>query len=57
MGESRERFVEYAEAILEALETGYIQYDGAFYRQPRKQIRPLPVQDLQGPHLRVGGKP
>jgi alkanesulfonate monooxygenase SsuD/methylene tetrahydromethanopterin reductase-like flavin-dependent oxidoreductase (luciferase family) len=30
MGESRGRFVEYAEAILEALETGFIEYDGEF---------------------------
>ena len=48
MGESRERFVEYAEAILEALETGYIEYDGAFYRQPRKQIRPFPFKTFKG---------
>lgn len=48
MGESRERFIEHAEAILEALETGYIEYDGKFYRQPRTQIRPLPFQSFKG---------
>lgn len=48
MGESRERFIEYAEAILEALETGYIEYDGKHYRQPRAQIRPFPFQSFKG---------
>ena len=48
MGESRQRFVEYSEAILEALETGWIEYDGVHYRQPAKQIRPLPFQSFRG---------
>ncbi len=48
MGESRQRFVEYSEAILEALETGYIEYDGALYKQPRKQIRPFPFKTFKG---------
>ena len=48
MGESRARFVEYSEAILEALETGFIEYDGAHYRQPRKQIRPFPFKSFRG---------
>ena len=48
MGESRPRFVEYSEAILDALETGYIEYDGAHYKQPRKQIRPFPFKSFRG---------
>jgi alkanesulfonate monooxygenase SsuD/methylene tetrahydromethanopterin reductase-like flavin-dependent oxidoreductase (luciferase family) len=48
MGESRQRFTEYAEAILEALETGYIEYDGEFYHQPRTAIRPRPLASFKG---------
>ena len=48
MNESRERFVEYADAILGALESGYIEYDGVHYKQPRKQIRPFPFKTYQG---------
>ena len=55
MGESRRRFAEYSEAILDALETGYIEYDGELYQQPRVPIRPRPTLDLQGPDVRVRG--
>ncbi len=48
MGESRQRFVEHSEAILEALERGYIEYDGELYKQPRKEIRPFPFQSFKG---------
>ena len=48
MGESRRRFSEYSEAILEALETGYIEYDGEFYKQPRTAIRPRPFKSFKG---------
>ena len=48
MGESRERFVEYSEAILQALETGHIEYDGKHLHQPRTQIRPFPFQSFKG---------
>ncbi len=48
MGESRERFVEYAEAILAALETGYMESDGKFYKQPRVAIRPRPFKTFRG---------
>jgi alkanesulfonate monooxygenase SsuD/methylene tetrahydromethanopterin reductase-like flavin-dependent oxidoreductase (luciferase family) len=47
MGESRRRFAEYSEAILAALETGYIEYDGEFYRQPRAAIRPRPLASFK----------
>jgi alkanesulfonate monooxygenase SsuD/methylene tetrahydromethanopterin reductase-like flavin-dependent oxidoreductase (luciferase family) len=48
MGESRQRFTEYSEAILEALETGYIEYDGEVYTQPRAAIRPRPLASFKG---------
>jgi alkanesulfonate monooxygenase SsuD/methylene tetrahydromethanopterin reductase-like flavin-dependent oxidoreductase (luciferase family) len=48
MGESRGRFVEYAEAILRALETGYIEHDGVLYKQPRAAIRPAPLRSFKG---------
>lgn len=48
MGESRRRFMEYSEAILEALETGVIEYDGELYQQPRAAIRPEPLASFKG---------
>src|SRR4029450_4438365 len=39
MGESRERFVEYAQMLLEGLEKGYCEFDGEFLSQPRADIR------------------
>ena len=48
MNTSRERFVEYARLISEALETGYMEYDNEFGTQPRRQIRPRPVHSFRG---------
>ena len=48
MGESRRRFTEYSEAILEALETGYLEHDGELYKQPRVEIRPRPLASFKG---------
>jgi alkanesulfonate monooxygenase SsuD/methylene tetrahydromethanopterin reductase-like flavin-dependent oxidoreductase (luciferase family) len=48
MGESRRRFTEYSEAILEALETGFIEHDGELYKQPRTPIRPRPLGSFKG---------
>lgn len=48
MGESRRRFTEYSEAILEALETGVMEYDGELYKQPRVEIRPQPHSTFKG---------
>ena len=42
MNESRRRFTEYTDAILTALETGVIEYDGELYKQPAINIRPKP---------------
>ncbi len=46
-GESRRRFTEYAEAVLEALETGYLEHDGEMYQQPRVEIRPTPFKSYR----------
>ena len=48
MGESRRRFTEYADAILSALETGEMAYDGELYHQPRVEIRPAPLASFRG---------
>ncbi len=48
MGESRRRFKEYSEALLEALETGVMSYDGELYHQPPVEIRPHPLGSFKG---------
>lgn len=48
MNQSRERFVEYSEAILNGLETGYMESDGKHYRQPRIAVRPKPFRSFRG---------
>ena len=48
MGESRQRFVEYATAISGSLETGVMQADGALFKQPAVEIRPTPAITFRG---------
>jgi alkanesulfonate monooxygenase SsuD/methylene tetrahydromethanopterin reductase-like flavin-dependent oxidoreductase (luciferase family) len=48
MDESRRRFVESAEMLLRGLETGTCEYDGAFIKQPRADIRPRPFLSFRG---------
>lgn len=48
MAESRERFVAYSEALLDALETGFLESGSNVYRQPRVEIRPRPVSSFKG---------
>jgi len=48
MEDSRQRFVESAEMLLRALETGYGEYDGVFIKQPRVAIRPAPFKSFRG---------
>lgn len=48
MGESRGRFVEAAQLILEGLERGEVAFEGEFYRQPRRAIRPAPGRSFRG---------
>jgi len=44
MDESRERFDESADLILNALDTGIMEGNGTFYPQPRTAIRPKPAR-------------
>ena len=48
MAESRQRFVEYADAIISGFDSGYMEYDGELYQQPRTAIRPTPLHSLRG---------
>jgi alkanesulfonate monooxygenase SsuD/methylene tetrahydromethanopterin reductase-like flavin-dependent oxidoreductase (luciferase family) len=48
MAESRQRFVEHAEATVAALETGYMEYEGALFSQPPAAIRPFPAFSFRG---------
>ena len=48
MSQSRARFTESAEMILEGLETGYCQYDGEIIKQARRDIRPAPFKSFKG---------
>ena len=48
MSESRQRFSEYAEAIVEAFDEGIMAYDGDIYHQPPVALRPKPLMSLRG---------
>ncbi|HZY55169.1 MAG TPA: LLM class flavin-dependent oxidoreductase, partial [Reyranella sp.] len=48
MGDSRELFVEYGEALLKGLESGVMAYAGKHYRQPATAIRPAPFKSFRG---------
>lgn len=47
MGESRARFTEYAQALLQGLETGHMECAGEYYRQPRIAVRPAPIRSFR----------
>jgi alkanesulfonate monooxygenase SsuD/methylene tetrahydromethanopterin reductase-like flavin-dependent oxidoreductase (luciferase family) len=46
-GTGRQRFVEYAELLLEGLERGYLE-GGETLNQPRRDIRPFPFKSFRG---------
>jgi alkanesulfonate monooxygenase SsuD/methylene tetrahydromethanopterin reductase-like flavin-dependent oxidoreductase (luciferase family) len=48
MDESRTRFVESAAMILTGLEQGFCEYEGAFIKQPPRDIRPKPFKTFRG---------
>jgi alkanesulfonate monooxygenase SsuD/methylene tetrahydromethanopterin reductase-like flavin-dependent oxidoreductase (luciferase family) len=48
MDTSRERFTEYAQLILDGLEHGFLECNGEFLTQPRREIRPRPDYSLKG---------
>lgn len=47
MDEARPRFVESAEIVLRALETGVIEADGDYYKIPRRDLRPRPAKTFR----------
>lgn len=48
MESARKRFAEATEAIMAALETGIMEYDGEFVKQPRVELRPSPLASFKG---------
>lgn len=57
MGESRARFDEASAMIVAALETGYIEGDGAYYPQARTRLRPGPRASFRDRLYCVAGSP
>ena len=55
MNTSRERFVEYAEAVLEGLERGYMEYDDELRHAAPARAPAPPALLVPGPHLRRRG--
>lgn len=47
MNESRARFDQAAEIILDTLDTGVAEYDTEFFKQPRTEIHPRPEQGFR----------
>ena len=48
MSESRGRFTESAEMLINALETGIAEYHGEFITQPARTLRPSPLRSFKG---------
>jgi alkanesulfonate monooxygenase SsuD/methylene tetrahydromethanopterin reductase-like flavin-dependent oxidoreductase (luciferase family) len=46
--ESRDRFTEAAQMILEGLEKGYCEYQGKYVKQTRRELRPRPFKSFRG---------
>ena len=57
MNDTRDIFIESAEAIVSALKTGYIEYDGKHIKQPRRQLRPGPFKTFEGRTIGAGLSP
>ena len=57
MGESRARFDEASLMIVDAIETGFIEGDGPFYPQVRKEIRPRPLESFKDRTYAVANSP
>ena len=55
VGESRERIDEAVPMILDALETGFIEGDGPYYVQPRRQLKPGPIRTFTDRVYTVAG--
>ena len=48
MAESRGRFTEATQMLVQALEDGVCEFDGEHYQQPRVEIRPKPFKTFKG---------
>src|SRR5215218_9137830 len=48
MGDARQLFKESAEALMGALETGVMEYQGELVRQPRTELHPGPFRSFKG---------
>ncbi len=46
--ESRDRFVESAQMILNGLETGVCEFNGTYVKQTKREIRPRPFKSFRG---------
>lgn len=57
MAESRERFDQAAQIVLDGLESGVVECDTPFYKQPRVEIRPRPERSFKGRAYMVGMSP
>jgi alkanesulfonate monooxygenase SsuD/methylene tetrahydromethanopterin reductase-like flavin-dependent oxidoreductase (luciferase family) len=57
MSDTRDMFVEKAEAVVNALKTGVIEYNGKHVKQPRRSIRPAPFKTFEGRTYGAGLSP
>jgi alkanesulfonate monooxygenase SsuD/methylene tetrahydromethanopterin reductase-like flavin-dependent oxidoreductase (luciferase family) len=57
MTKSRGIFNESAEAIVQAIERGYMEYNGEFIKQPRRELRPGPFKTFEGRLFGAGLSP
>jgi len=48
MSESRGRFLESAQTLLNGLEQGYCEFEGRFVKQAKRDIRPAPIKSFRG---------
>ncbi len=57
MANSREMFDEAAEIIVRGLETGFVEADGKYFKQPRVEVRPRPEASFKNRTYMVGMSP
>jgi len=48
MNQSRRLYVEILEAVIPAIETGVIEYEGELVKVPRRELRPGPLRSFEG---------
>jgi alkanesulfonate monooxygenase SsuD/methylene tetrahydromethanopterin reductase-like flavin-dependent oxidoreductase (luciferase family) len=57
MSNSRGIFNESADALVKALHSGFMEYDGEFIKQPRRELRPAPFKSFEGRLFGAGLSP